>query len=303
MGHAASLCVLATVALAARGPTLRNISGLAPAGEGVVLAVADTKRGSDADRFALLSTADGSALALRVDWPADLATHDLEALCPVPGHPDQYLAFESGRADNGDDLGGGVAYRVWLDRAGNDGSTLRFLQRIVISPGLRAPLGAGEFDQVEGAVAWLSGDDVVVALGQRETGELLLLRLIGDSFELRDRLATSHLRCDRDRRIADLCVDARDGQRVLYGVQADDPGDFGPFGSTVVTLGTISAAGVFELAPEATVAAVCEGFKVEGLCVPASGDAGLLIAGTDDEGFAPALRALRLKQDSSRGDR
>lgn len=274
----------------------RDVSGLASAGEGLVLAVSDAKVGSRAARFALFQTADGSRAALEVDerlW----ATNDLESICAMPGTEGEYLAFESGTYDT---ARGGFAYRVKLGADAGGNARLSLLERIALPGelGMGGSTGgqhAGSApDQIEGVVAWQVGARVMVMVGARMSGDLVLMELVGSEFEVRSRLSTSHLACERGRRIGELCLDARGGGGVVYAVQTDDAGDAGPFGSTVVRVGSITAAGEVQINTAGEAVATCDGLKVEGLCVVAGGAPDALVAGTDDEDFGLVVRWVKV---------
>ncbi len=264
-------------------PKFGDVSGLAWVGDGLVLAVSDAKVASGAARFALFGTDDGKRRDLAIEWPPGMATNDLEAICRVPGTADQYLAVESGVHDP---ARGGFAYRVWLDRSGAH-ATLRFVERL--------DLPADLTDQIEGVAAWRAGERLAVVFGLRVSGELVVTELVGNEFQERERLGTSGQACERERRIGELCVVEYEGGRpLLLAAQTDDPpGDRGPFGSTLVWMGAITPGGELELAEDSEIAAVCEGLKIEGLC-PSLVD-GVLIGGTDDEGFGPVLRGIRVR--------
>ena len=45
---------------------------------------------------------------------------------------------------------------------------------------------------------------VMVMVGARMSGDLVLMELVGSEFEVRSRLSTSHLACERGRRIGDV---------------------------------------------------------------------------------------------------
>lgn len=280
-------------------------SGMAQHGPAVYLVVHDVKSHRDGPRLGLVEiTAEDGAryLPLEVeDWKhPDGRASDLESVCPLPGHPGEYLAAESGSWE------GRVGRAFHLRVTGGEAEVLRAFELPFLADNYDGHTG----DQFEG-VACVARDDggILVILGERGGSGTYpdgLLRwgtldLDGGTLSWRDGGRTFleveapgpwPAGASEPRAISDLHA-APDG--TLWAAATPDAGDNGPFRSVVYRLGEITAGAAepVALVPDPSAAWILDGLKVEALAAPtALVPDSVLSFGSEDESYGGVWRPL-----------
>ncbi|MGW6462198.1 hypothetical protein ACWF94_40790 [Streptomyces sp. NPDC055078] len=254
-----------------------GISGMAVLGQGdhdvEVLVVHDNKRAGERRASRVRLSPGPVVQATELGWEGERLPVDLEALTEVPGHQDEFAALESS--------GHGFHFRL-------DGDTVTVLREFTVpdvAPG----------DNYEGfALVERAGRMTAVWAhrGQDEDPALLHTAELdweGLAFGPRN---TVQVRVpdprEHVRHISDVEISA--GGRVII-TSASDPGDDGPFTSTVHYIGQVGSGpdGGAELSPrpEPVPLASYPGHKIEALAC-GHGSSGVL--GTDDENAGGAAR-------------
>jgi len=309
--HAACLALLLTLAPAARAQDV-GFSGMVRIAADAYLTVNDRKNTRDpGERLGILTvTAKGSTFRpLPVaDWrdPDDGEPNDLEAVCAVPGRPDEYLLGESGRYKK--KFGRLFHVRVTRDAAGGwKAECLKAFHLPRPAPDDEGTTWPG--DEVEGmACIPGTGKDVpVLVLGARggqgraayQPAQLVWgdLDLTTYAFTPRGAHALGTVKGFKNERgCADLHVAETNGGWEVWSVAVRDEGDAGPFHSVVYRAGVFTrAVGALAFVAEAepSVRLHLHGLKVEALappprCVPRAGFA----VATDDENYGGVWRPL-----------
>lgn len=289
------LLMLAAPAHAQSGPS--EYSGMARFGDGALLVVSDAKGDSSHPRLGILTLAGKRPALLPVavdDWKGDPSS-DLEACCPVPGTPDEFLLAESGWFK-------GRFGRIFRVRLAHDpargwaATVLSSFQPFPMPEGGTTP---GE-DQVEGMAALPAPGGPLLVLGQRggpgKPGRLVWGHLGPAGFERRgEREFSLQGLIPEARSCGDLQIVPAGGDAGwdVYSVASTDPGDLGPFRSAVARIGRFRGERpVFEpLEPQ--VRWELDGLKVESLApTPAGVEDSPFCIGTDDEVYGGLWRPL-----------
>ncbi len=282
----------------ARAQAPEEFSGMATFGPHALLVVSDAKGDSPDPRVGILSLSGKAPVVLPVavdDWRGKPAS-DLEACCPVPGSPTEFLLAESGWFKNG----GG---RVFLLKVSHDPDRGWVGVVGAVCRPFPAPADGSTSSslQVEGmgAVATPEGRRLLV-LGLRggpeAAGRLVWGYLEGEDFRtLGQREFSLHGEVPDGRSCGDLQLVAdSDGYRIL-SVAATDPGDLGPFRSAVCEVGrlTFSPSGPDIRTTAPRVLWRLEGLKVEALAPsPRFLEGSTFCIGTDDEKYGGIFRPL-----------
>jgi hypothetical protein len=252
-----------------------NISGLAVEKSGTLLAVHDNKLPAEPR----LSRIVGEKMAT-LAWPAGAEIPvDLEAISEIPGRDNEFLALASI----------GKVFHLTVD-----GDSVRLLGTFPL-PGAKPFLG----NNYEGLrLANLRGETVAVWTHRGGFGRDGLVFVAPVSWDSGPRFGPGsvyRLRApwpESDRRDASDVVIRPDGEVVVSA--ASDPGDDGPFSSTLYSLGplTKNPSGVWELpagvgrfARPTELPGWRNSRKIEALALTTG-----LIAGTDDENVGGWLR-------------
>lgn len=273
-----------------------DLSGMAHWRSNLVVVVHDAKADLQPHRPRLgvldLGTAPGRYYPVSVRWPGGQApASDLEAVCAIPGHPEEFLAAESGYYQGRY----GRLFRLGLVEAGR---TARF--RAVVIEFWQWPRGAEEIEGiaclplVEGHLLVASRRDGRLAWGPLALGQAQgVIRFTGG--RRLPPLVTNRL-AEYSRLISELHVD-RTG--TLWAAAANEPPEgpdaegLGPFRSAVYALGRLTqnpADPVAFLDPSASLLRL-EGVKVEGLTAGVRREASFTV-GTDDERLGGIWRLL-----------
>ncbi len=281
-------------------PLAAGWGGLAPLADGRYLVVHDHKSHEPGAR---LSQFDPALQRLRTlpdpvrveDWrDADGPSNDLEAVCALDGRRDEFLLAESGYFQ-------GRYGRIFHVRV--DGARARVLHV------LRLPADApGEPPaNYEGlACRAISAGHWLLVLGERggnaprARGSIRLGRyrdggpgIAWEATALPVRVPGSWPKGFDVRDIGDLALDP-DG--TLWAVGALDPGNHGPFRSTVWRMGWLDAGNPeapLRLDPAPRNAWILDGLKVEAVAVPPAGmPRTRLLVATDDEDYGGIWRPL-----------
>lgn len=293
----AGLCVFGAVGCASSarttgGEAMPDLSGLAWLHDDVFVAVHDAKRSFEAGRPRVsLLRLPGPSESLRwtpldVTWPDPFGlSNDLESIARIPG-TSTFLLVESGSDTS--------AYRR-IFMAGVEGERLR------IDGAVDWPVPVRN---VEGSAVARCGDGLVFVFAERAQGRdhtqitWMPFHLDPPAFGAPDSAAfRSPDPTGPDARpVSALEVD---GRGRLFAASASDPGDTGPFRSTVWEIGTVCAD---TTGPAVTLTspkpwAVLDGLKVESLAARERQPGVLeLFAGTDDEGYGAVVRPLPVRE-------
>jgi len=282
----------------ARAQAIEEFSGMATFGPQALLVVSDAKGDSPDPRVGILSLAGKAPTVLPVqvdDWRGKPAS-DLEACCPVPGSPNEFLLAESGWFKKG----GGRIFRLKLTHDPDRGwiGVVTAVCRPFPVPRDGSTPSALQVEGL-GAVATPEGR-LLVVLGLRggpeAPGRLVWGDLEGEDFRaLGQREFSLHGEVPAGRSCGDLQLVAEsDGYRVL-SVAATDPGDRGPFQSAVCEVGrlTLSASGPDFQATAPRLLWRLDGLKVEALApTPECLEGSSFCIGTDDESYGGIFRPL-----------
>lgn len=272
----------------------------------VYLVVHDTKVGlepPETPRIGVLSVSlkgilDYQSLAI-VDWgPGQEPANDLEAVCSIPGRPNEYLAAESGYF-----MGrfGRVFHLQVIPVPGS-----RLFQGKVLGVFHPDPRPSDDFKtpshlQFEGLVCLQRRDGLTLVFGRRGNASKQGLLNWG-SLQLPSGKQGYRFQFEGQsdltvepglRACADLLAESSDeGVRIL-SVAAADPGNAGPFRSRVYQAGIMRLdSGVeFEASDSPAVYWVFDGLKVEALARCRLPGASHCI-GSDDEGYGGVWRPL-----------
>lgn len=268
--------------------------------EGRLLVVHDTKVGSGGPRIGVLRVRKNGPPTYRqavVDWSAAGGeSNDLEAIVPLPGRRNEFLALESGyyreqygrlirlRAQGDSD---GVfrvatisAWKLPTDTVSLEGLACveRGDGKYLVIVGERG--GDVSAEKTSGKLRWT---DIDIDRPGRLT--------FGEKNEMPVRFPTSGWANPKSvRGCADLHLDAAGD---LWCVAAEDPGDAGPFRSVIFRLATVDAKRDTPVrAVEKCVAHwTFDGAKIEALAAPLSG-VGVMSIATDDENYGALWRPL-----------
>ncbi|KUL21291.1 hypothetical protein [Chlorobium limicola] len=283
-----------------------GISGLAPAGTNLYLAVHDVLGFEDGPRLSLVRTYPDRPPAFTVltvdDWlDSGGRSSDLESVCVLPSRPDEFIAAESG---------------YWK---GSQGRLFHF--RIDYNAGKAVVLGVSRLpflvdndpdhvgDQFEGLICLEnSPDQVILLLGERggsvsyPSGVIrwgvLDLRRHSLSFSEQGlhgivvHAPGSWKNRDSKRDISDMYLHP-DGS--LWASACEDPGDAGPFRSLVYRLGSVrkDSEQPVLLAKKPEILLDVSGFKIEALSSPSvSAPLSTMSIGTDDEIYGGVWRSV-----------
>lgn len=298
----AAACCLAAVqpTSVSAGPPeatpLVGISGMARLSDGALLVVHDTKHDERGPRVGVLEVVKDkppryARLAL-MNWARHARTHDVEAVCAIPGSPGEFVLCESGKDDDWRRL-----LRMRVERAGS-----RWKGTILKQYDLPA-----DSRNIEGIVCLpsdASTGDLVVLLGERggssklPQGMLRWTRLTPagtglEVFHEATLAAPDWPDSAKNRDCSDLYVDPAG---VLWLAACEDPGDSGPFRSIIYSLGpisTLSAAATDGNIPRARFERrwTLDGVKVEALG-PSPLEGSDMGFATDDEAFGGIWRPL-----------
>jgi hypothetical protein len=270
-----------------------DISGMARLTEQSFLLVHDTKADDSRPHLGVLTVTGEDPPAyqpVRVRWPAGQdRANDLESICALPDAPREFLAAESGYQDNRF----GRIFHFSLQPRGR-GWEAR-VRGVVPLP--------RDTDNIEGlAVLPRATDQYILLLGERGGSEARprgLLRwgvidLRSYSLTLngeRRFAAPEESSGGAFRDISDLYIDP--ATRILWISATRDPGDAGPFGSSIWPAGQVQADvnQPVSLYPQPERAWKLDGLKVEALAGPAQPDSRISI-GTDDESYGGVWRPL-----------
>lgn len=251
------------------------------------LVVHDNKK-PDQARFAVvnvaLGTQDGpipvhtTVLYVPLAWPANAAPPvDLEALTPVPGTPDTFLALASA----------------------GDVSEVKLVlkeQRIEVVSSFRLP-GIRQNDNYEGIALYPVGGKLMAAWGHRGEGAspgILhwgFIQLPGGTITETgsSEIVVPWPEGANLRHISDIVIDQ---QGNVYVSAASDAGDDGPFNGAIYKVGSFAAVPEgkvsFQKLEKPTELNRSQGYKIEGL-VLMPGATPIFAAGTDDENKGSSL--------------
>jgi hypothetical protein len=278
----------------AGGPRQSGYSGMARLGDGSFVVTHDFKAGQAGPRLGVIAVSETSPPSYSpVAWDGDALPSDLEAICPLPGLANEFLALESGHKP-----GGGRAFHLALSReAGAWKMSLRGTHAL-------PPYVA----DVEGAACAAAKDGRLVLVlaerggtkknpnGRLRWGALRLGGGAGLDWPESNKLDLKPFPDPgkgklRWRGCTDLYLDDK-GQ--LWAARGVDPGDAGPFRSAIYRVGRLAADEperpvVLEESPK--VEFFLDGFKVEGLAGPALKGSAFSVA-TDDENFGGTWRPV-----------
>jgi hypothetical protein len=265
-----------------REPTM-TISGLAridaPGADAAAYLIVHDNKLPDEARLAVLTMRPEPEYAV-LPWPAGFALpFDLEAVSPIPGEPELFVALTSG----------GTA--TLLEIVG-DGVELRGAFTLPARPGL---------PNFEGLSVQRVGERLVAAWGHRgagtEAGQIFWgeLDLDGPAVIGADvvefRVPFPRQDDPNTRHISDLRISAA-GQ--LWIAAASDPGNDGPFVSAIYQAGRFRAGdGTTRFDPQPSLSPVATyDRKIE--AIELTSDESGLVLGTDDEADGAAIRVLPL---------
>lgn len=279
-------------------PVLEDYSGMTRLDPARLLLVSDLKTGRPGPRAAALTLGPRGTIvtALELDWGEEPLPNDLEACAALPGREGEALLAESGRWRGR--FGRIFRVRVERDR----------LVRLAQTDAWADPQLAHtpSHEQIEGVAALVTPAGATwLVLGERgdpdRPGRLRWGRLDEDRYQdegshdldLRPWLPGARSCTEL------LLLPHPEGGWRLLSVAATDPGDLGPFSSTVFEVGRFEAPQTrpiqFIPCPPQALHRL-EGLKVEALSLspePAGGST--LCVGTDDERLGPVWRPLPLR--------
>lgn len=241
------------------------------------------------------------------DWKDDEGgPSDLEACCPIPGRPYEYLIAESG-AFNGRF---GRIFHVTLDESDELTPRLQVngVMRIYDRP-LDEKQRAYSGNQVEGMACIQMDGKLILVYGERggeshsgnKTGTIIWGELDLDNYRFTRQnespLVETSLLGGRDCGSLQL-IPAKDNSFSVIAVATNDPGEDGPFDSIIYEAGTLgkneSGTLSFTLRSEPKILARLSGLKVEGLALPAAiAPRSQFMISTDDEAFGAVLRPVK----------
>lgn len=272
--------------------------GMAPLADGRYLVVHDNKSHEAGARLSAFDPAhDRMHVRPRAvvvqDWGhAEGPANDLEALCRLDGLDDEFLLMESGRRQGRFGRVFHVRVRGWQ------------AQVLAVLPLPADPVGEPRADheglacQRRGQGQWRlligeRGGHAPRARGSVRLGLYQAARrqIEWDAQALPVTVPGPWPAGQRVRDIADLALEA-DG--TVWAVGAMDPGNAGPFRSTVWRLGRLDPdADALRLEPVPRNHWVLDGLKVEALALPQPGMSGVqLLVATDDEDYGGIWRPL-----------
>ena len=284
-----------------------EVSGMAPlANGGGFITVLDTKTGPEppwSTRVGVLKVSESGNLTYQPfaisDWGhEEELPNDLEACCPIPGRPDEFLIAESGYYKGR--FGRIFHIKVTLV-PGSDyytGEVLSFFRPdLKPAPDYTTP---GPL-QIEGLGCLKTQGGWAVVLGRRggkgEPGSLSWGSLTLPDLEYKpvDEVIIDFRPGEKGMRsCADLLLVEREGRQIVLRVAAADPADFGPFSSFVCEAGEfVLDKGKLRYKPfkEQPVWWELDGLKVEALAPCRLGISEYCI-GTDDEIYGGVWRPL-----------
>lgn len=276
---------------------LPGISGMVKLEQDRYLVVQDKKIDQGGSRLGTIQlTAHGiqSFQPIQVSqWPQQQASNDLEAICALPGRPDEFLAAESGSWHG--EFGRLFHLKVQQNQASVLGSFPLPVQRD------NTEQQSG--DNFEGLVcASKAPNRYLLILGERggqgHRGQLIAGELdlaAGDILWSNQRFAAQPpLPYSMDpslRDIADLYLESN----ILWATAVREASDVGPFSSIIYQIALIDVQAAQPISTIASSQAFwqIDGFKVEALAAPTSLLPGSsLVIGTEDEHLHGQWRAL-----------
>lgn len=284
-----------------------GVSGMAQVDARRYLAVHDKKGFENGLRLSILTSLPDSGVRVDPvivdDWEDEEGrSSDLEAAYAVPNRPNEYLLLESGSWEGKY----GRLFHIRLDAAAKS-ATILGVSRL---PRLADNAGGKIGDQYEGmAVVDRGSGRVLVIFGERGGSQRYpngvlrwgTLDLSSHSLTFTDA-GKKGIELDApgewggagaQRDIADLWVDS---DNRLWAVACSDPGDMGPYRSTIYYAGDITSeeSRPIRLMPSRTVWRDVAGFKVEALSGPSTAVAGSVMSiGIEDEAYGGGWRAIR----------
>jgi hypothetical protein len=265
-----------------------DISGLGFVNDADLLAVHDAKGGSDRARVSRVRLPDAEALfrmepvpvqAGERQWPAI----DLESIAPIPGTAFALLA------ESGDDKRYPVP-RIFL------AEYRRGQLSILDATDWPVPV-----ENVEGTAAASVAGNLVFLFAERAEGRqstqlrwatLTLQPLAFGPF----RETTFVVPAPKGANMLPVSALDVDPEGVVYAVSATDPGNDGPFRSTIWRIGRVHAdedgQPLLSLESRPRRLATVDGLKVEGLAVRRIAGKTQIIIGSDDESYGGVIRPL-----------
>ena len=303
-------------------PEFIGLSGMVKVGHSAYLGVHDTKGFQEGLRVSIISVAKKKKVLVQEiqfsEWEdEEKRSSDLECICEIPGKEDEFFLVESGSwKDDEGDIRSGKMYRVRIDLIRRTGTILATKEMPIIHPSMDDPTDDDKViwgDQIEGVICidrgeskvqlvyaerggsdkypqgrirWSTYDLTSNALTTTDAGR------VGD--EINDLGTWQDAKKNRD--ISDLILDGN----VVWAVGSEDPGDAGPFASTIYKLGTLSETIdkpiTLETDPKTNRMEIA-GIKVEALAKPTMVTSGSKFAiGFDDEIFGSGWRGIRWKK-------
>jgi len=275
--------------------TLPGISGLAPLGPGMALAVHDATSPDEDDRprASVMTLTDSPAgvtwQPLRFEWPGDAGpASDLESASGIPGSSLVLLG------ESGDDGSGfGRLFLVDIDIAAAAGPTATIA-------------GVTEWPKpvfnVEAIAVGEAGGELVLVYAERAQGEpvttIEAAPLTLDPFEIGEPVGVEFtspaVLSQNDRPVSAMEIGSAG---IIHVASAYDTGDgAGPFSGSVWAIGALVGGDDgprVELMPDPAIVAFADGFKIESLAVLERADGSTaLFLGTDDEDYGGVLRPL-----------
>lgn len=252
------------------------------------------------------------------NWPlSEALPNDVEGICTLPERPREYLLLESGFYQK---KFGRVIKIRYPGGAISGAEYLGSFQPFAAPPQDTTP----RHEELEG-IAVVAYENITVLLlarrggrekpddpvetiipGQLIWGSIAGLHAPNPRFTRSGSAPLSHQKAIADRGAADLYVKQIDTNKwQVFSVATSDPGDLGPFRSSVYSAGTITIEPpkkiLFE--PEKSEKIVhwdFEGLKVEAVAVPAElfGDKSGLSIATDDETYHSIWRPIQISTET-----
>lgn len=293
----------------------RGFSGMAALGHAQFLIAHDIKNGNPGARLAMLTMIVDEKVVCRYqevaidDWKdPDGPGNDLESICQVPGHPNEFLVAESQYYKRR--FGRIFHVEITPSEQGWSGT----IKGVLHLPSQADDEKTGLLRNVEGLACVRDAKDrLTLILGERggkgsDNGLLCMGRTdLGthtvDWDGCRHALPVSPPVSGPNRPLWRAISDLYLHDKEIWGVATWDGGDLGPFRSIVYPIArTITTPdGGIDLTPTTGIHYTVEGFKIEALSASEPGWSGFAV-GTDDEQFGGVWRYIPEEEKAPTGD-